>query len=132
MEELVKCLEIKKEINKLDGRIEELRSRILSPKNQIITGMPRGGGGDNAIESYLLKLEEREQEKERLLNNQQEQWDIALSKFRYISIESIELMYFRFIEGMPWKKCVIEVNKKYKGMTINKAFRIYGKINENF
>ena len=133
MKELDECLRIYKEIRKIDDKIETLRAAILSPKNQVITGMPRGGNSDNAIEKYLLKLERHNKRKAKLIKNQAEQWQQAKCKFKNdISAQETKMLYMRFVLGYQWKKCAVKLQKEYGNWNINKCFRIYGKINEKF
>lgn len=132
MKELQECLEAKRYIDKIDERITELKTVIYSPKNQVITGMPRGGNNENAIEKYLIKLEKLKSRKADLLKYQSEQWGIVKEKAGNISEQEQYLLYIRCVEGYSWQKCVSIMQKKYKNWNINKAFRVYGKINKIF
>lgn len=135
MKELQKCLEIASEIEKIDEKIKELKLLIASPKNQVITGMPRGGNTEHAIEKYLLQVEKEEQKKDKLLKYQAKQWQIALEKLPNISEQEKRMLHNRFIKGMAWKKCAKDLNDTYGNWNINKVFRIYRKltkISKNF
>ena len=131
MRELEKCLEIKREIEDIDEEIIELKSQIASPKNQVLTGMPRGGNNENAMERYLLKVEKLEQRKTNLLKYQAKKWQIALEKLPNISEQEKFMLHIRFIKGKTWKKCARDLNVKYGNWNINKVFRIYRKIIKN-
>jgi hypothetical protein len=131
VKELTECLDTKRKINKKREKIQELRMRILSPKNQIITGMPFGGGStENAVDKYLVTLERLEKQEKALKNYQKKQWKKACEKIGDISEQNKELLYLRFMKGYQWKKCVIILNDKYGRWSVNKAFYIYGKINK--
>ena len=130
MRELTECLNTKRKIDKVDDEITELKAKIHSPKNQVITGMPRGGTNENAIERYLIKLEKKEQYKTALLKYQSEQWKNAMQKIPNIEEQVKHLLYIRFMQGLPWKKCANKMNEQYGNWNIGKVFRIYGKINQ--
>lgn len=131
MKELQECLNIKRQIDNIDEKIYKLKAVIYSPKNQIITGMPRGGNNENAVDRYLIKLEQLEGKKIDLSKKQKSLWQDSVTRIETNDQER-ELLYKRFVQGMPWKRCVFELNSTYGNWNINKAFRIYGKINRNF
>jgi DNA-directed RNA polymerase specialized sigma subunit len=128
--ELQECLETKRRINEIDEKINTLKAAIYSPKNQIITGMPRGGNNENVIERYLIKLEDLKRKKSSLEKHQSEQWEIILQKLSNINEQERHLLYMRFMEGLSWNRCVMIMQKKYINWNLNKAFRVYGKINK--
>ena len=127
MKELESCLRLRRKINDIDEKIKTLRAAILSPKNQVITGMPRGGNNDNAIERYLVKCEKLQRRKDILLSHQKSIWlDIEdKAKAANIPEQDIYLLYLRFVKGKKWNKCAVKMNKKYGNWNINKVFRIY-------
>lgn len=132
MRELEECLILKKEIDEIDEKIYEIRVRILSAKNQIITGMPRGGSAENAIEKYLLEVEYQMQKKDNLLERQAKLWHKALKKLPKIQPQEKYLLQLRFIRGLSWKKCEAEMNIAYGNWNSNKIFRIYRKLFKNY
>ena len=131
MKELTECLNIKRKIDEIDEKLYELRAAILSPKNQVITGMPRSGGGvdNNAIEKYIIKAERLEAKREKLKAYQIELWQGIMHKCNkaHIPKKDRSLLYFRFIKGMSWKACTNEMQKRYKKWNINTTFRRYRK-----
>lgn len=130
MRELQQCLSIKRDIDDINEKITELQAAIRSPKNQIMTGMPHGGGNnDNAIERYIIRLEHLQQKKNALLEYQSKQWNIAMEKAGDLTAQEAHLLSLRCIEGKPWKHCAAIMNKKYGKWSINKCFRVYGRIN---
>lgn len=124
MQQLNQCMELRKRINKINEKIIELNSMITSPKNQVISDMPRGGGKKNSIEEYLIKYEKLENLKTKLQNELEEQWQSidmnGLSEAQY------KLLYLRFFCGLEWKKCsrimCETVGKKFNE---NRCFREY-------
>lgn len=133
MRELNRCLHFVRRIEEIDERICEIRAAILSPKNQRITGMPRGGNTDNAIERYIIQVEKLEGEKENLSQQLTGQWlDLGYTVFKELTAEEKHLLTLRFLKGLPWKKCAKQMNEKYGNWNINKVFRVYGKINEKY
>lgn len=130
MRELQECLNTKRHIDKIDEKITELKVAVYSPKNQIITGMPRSGNNENAIEKYLIKLERLKKKKAELLKQQSELWESIKEKTGDISEQEQYLLYIRCVEGYPWQKCCKIMQSKYGKWNVNKCFRIYGKINK--
>lgn len=133
MRELNNCLNLTRRIQEIHSDLYELRVAAQSPKSQVLTGMPHGGGGDNAIERYLIKCEKLEAKKRKLEQQRSEQWNIVLKKAKEANIpeQYLFLLELRFIEGSAWKRCAIVMNKKYGKWNINKVFRVYGKIKYN-
>lgn len=127
MKELQECLEVKREIERLNERIVEIKAVVFSPKNQIITGMPHGGSGENAIEKYLIKLERLEERKKALYKELSDTWKAAEEKMPNLEEQERYLLYIRFTRGLPWKKCAVEMNKLYGNWNINRVFRTYRK-----
>lgn len=131
MRELDTCLDIIKEIKEKDETIQELRYRTMSPKSQVITDMPKGGGAHvNALDNYMVKLERTIKAKERLQEKLDYEWAIAkfsLTHYGITKSDTIELLRLRFYRGLPWKKCSMEMQKTYpdSGWNINKCFRVY-------
>ena len=132
MKELQECLELKREIERLNERIVEIRAVVFSPKNQVITGMPRGGNGENVIEKYLIKLERLEERKKALYKDLSDTWQAAEGKMPNLAEQERYLLYIRFARGLPWKKCAVEMDKRYGNWNINKVFRTYRKTNNIF
>ena len=130
MKELQQCLITKRKIDKKNEKIYALRAVVLAPRNQVITDMPRAKGNtENPLDTYLLRLEKLQQQKDNLLKYQADQWKKVQRKAQMTEQETY-LIYLRVIKGFEWKMCVNLTNKKYSGMNENKAYRIYRKINE--
>ena len=130
MRELQECLDIKRVIDEINDEINEKRVAVSSPKNQIITGMPRSGSVENKFDAYLIKIERLEKRKTVLLEKQHNQWQMAMNKLPNITNTERELLKYRFIKGLQWKKCVDKLNEQHGvNWTIGKAFRFYGRIN---
>ena len=136
MYELNECLRLTREIKAVAERLEELRTRAMSPKNQVITGMPKGGGmmhGSN--EEYIIKQEKLNRKKERLSEKRSVMWERAYSLMldKGAKKDHIELMWLRFYKGLKWAKCCAEMQKKHpnRNYNINLVFRIYRNIAKN-
>lgn len=127
---LDECLSISEKIKEIEDEITELESRTMSPKNQIISDMPKGGGKQvNNIESYLIKLEKLTQKKEDKKRELELWWKITLDEFKKIGVieeEKISLMKYRYYYGYEWKKCLCEMQSKYENSkwTINRCYYI--------
>lgn len=114
---LDECYSLRLKINELDEDIEDLESKLYSSKNQIISDMPRGGGGGNFNKTDRLLnkkwLKERKRgEKLEILNLK---WRIAKKHmFSFGATEpQIVLMYLRYHQGLKWKACESYMKNKY-------------------
>lgn len=134
MQELDACLEKARDIQAKTELILEIKSRTMSPKNQIISGMPRGGGDNsNAMDDYLIRLERLTKAKVRLQKTLDKEWETAVNKIKKRGMgraDTIELMRLRFYCGLSWKKCAQKMQKTYPNdrWSTNKCFRVYRKV----
>ena len=125
--------EMKENFSKIDDKILEIKARVEAPKNQVITGMPRGHGENvNAFDSYLIKLERYEQKKRIKEQQLLELWQVAkdLLSENDIKKENIALLRLRFYKGYQWKVCAKIMAKDYPDSrwNINKCFREYSRV----
>ena len=130
MHELDECLKATRAIKDIDEQIEEIKARAMSPKNQIITGMPRGTNGfGGKSDDYVIKLERLYNRRQKRINARDEHWNTALHIFNDINIreDHIHLLRLRFYCGMQWDKCCILMSERYpeRNWNINKIFRVY-------
>lgn len=137
MQILEDCLEKTRKIKKVEEQIAELRERAMSPKNQLITGMPRGGAGGNQSESYMVKLERLEDRRKRLIRQRDELWEeiiYTIDAKGEVKEEHVSLLQYRFFKGLQWKKCCALMCQKYpeSSWNMNKVFRVYRQILRKF
>ena len=127
MFELDECLSVSKKLKKIDEDITELKCRNSAPKNQIITDMPKGGGSlINNLDSYLIKLEKLEKRRKRVQFQLDMAWNVAEQALKDIGVtdpQAIQLMKYRFYNGLAWKKCSMKMQ-----WTLNKCFYVYRSI----
>lgn len=103
--ELLSYRSIKKELNDLEKRIEELRKDARSPKGISYSDMPRGRGEPiSAQQRYIEQLEELsnmyEERKAKLVKTQ-----IAIERaISSLPSELRLLMQYRYIDGMRWEE----------------------------
>ena len=132
MRELDECLRLKRRIEELDEKILEIRERALSPKNQIISDMPKGGGGGNPIEEYLIKSEKLEKERSRCKRALEEQWRSITETFKTLGISNTYelLMKYRFYYGLTWRNCTKLIQKDDPDTVWdeNRVFRVYSHV----
>ena len=136
MQKLDDCLDKTRKLNDVEEQIAELKERAMSPKNQLITGMPRGGAGGNQSDSYIVKLERLEAKRVQIRKERAVLWNecvLALNE-KEIKPEYISLLHYRFFRGLPWKKCCTEMCEEYpKGhWNMNKVFRVYRQVLRKF
>jgi len=129
MRELDECLELRRKINKETERIEQLRAVAYSPKNQIISDMPRSNRQINTMDEYIIKLENLETKKAFLECELCGKWCAVLVKLSFYGINPkvIHLLTMRFNFGYSWKKCARIMSNKYSddNWNENKVFREY-------
>jgi hypothetical protein len=126
---LEKCLELRRDINSIDERIAELKLRIRSPKNQIISDMPKGNSRNNSIEEYLITLEKLESKKIKYNSRITDKWQLIYNKLinNGVSEEAITMLRYRFYYGYSWKVCADLMN-----WNKNKCFRVYRAVLSKF
>lgn len=128
MRELDVCLNIRKQINDVDEKIEELKAVATSPSGQVISDMPRSGRIGNAIEDYIIKLEKLETRKYRLEQLLKEKWSNAYKILHNsnVPLKNIKLLYCRYAKGLSWKECVKRMRELYPNelWNENKVFRL--------
>ncbi len=133
-EYLDKCFSIAKQIKDVDEDIEELQSSEMSPKNQIMTYMPKGGNIQlNKLELYIIELERLEEKKNDLIELLNQTWDIAesiLIKSGITQSNYRKMMKFRYYHGYSWKKCAIKMKEVYPSdnWNENKCYRVHRSI----
>lgn len=122
MRELEQCLELRRKINGINERIEELRSSIETPKCQTLSDMPKGGGERNTIEEYIIKLERLEQKKAVIEQHLVSDWRTISADLKKNGVfdDVILMLKYRFFYGYRWKKCAVHMQ-----WNENKCFREY-------
>lgn len=127
MQLLDECLELCRDLRSIDERIEEINSTLYTPKNQIITDMPRGRSNENMTDKLLAKKERLTKKKENKEKELQEKWGevISICLKAKVTVPQIQLIYLRFHEGKPWKQCTKILQSKYGFWNDNKSFREY-------
>lgn len=131
MRELERVLEMRRSVDDLNLRIEELESMVL-PKAQVITGMPRGGEHENAIEKYTETKIMLEEKRDKILREMGRKWKVLEGRFDQCGITDRQkkMLEARFFNGHPWKRCVVVMQKKYpeEKWDEQKLFRMYRKV----
>ena len=108
----------------MQDQILSLREQIISPKNQVITGMPRGGNGSGdkigEIISRVDELERKYLSKCKLLLEECESIEKAIE-----TLESRErlLIRYKYIEGLKWRKVAEKMNYSEENI-----YKLHGKI----
>jgi len=132
MEELSKCLELRKKINDIEEKLEDIAYSIKCPKIPTVSDMPRSTSIlGNPIERYIEKQEKYENEKLLLETELNMKWNSIEKKLIACGTEKAErqLIYLRFNRGYSWKKCTsIMRNAEGQKWNENRTFRTYRKI----
>ena len=131
MKELDTVLHLRREIDKLQDRLQELKI-MTQPKAQTISDMPRGGERKNTIEEYVMKSEELNSKLGKLEKRMDRKWRDVLSMLSHCEITDAQcvMLRLRFYCGYPWKKVVKEMKRLYTETTWNenKVFSMYRRI----
>lgn len=131
MKELDQILRLRREIDKLKERIEDLKA-MTQPKAQTISDMPRGGERKNSIEEYVVKSEELHSKLGKLEKRIENKWRDVLVTLNHCEITDAQCMMLklRFYCGYPWKKVVKRMQELYPDTTWNenKVFSLYRRI----
>lgn len=112
--ELLSYRSIKKELNDLEKRIDELRKNARSPKGISYSDMPRGRGEPiSAQQRYIEQLEELsqlyEERKAKLVKIQ-----IAIERaISSLPSELRLLMRYRYIDGLRWGQVNKQMGEAY-------------------
>ena len=113
--ELNEYIEIKREIQKMEDKIEYIKEKKTSIKSMVITDMPRDGNGENdKIGELLAKIEELlsiYNKKQISLIEQQIKIEEAINKLDN-SVDR-NIMRLRYLEGMKWEKICVKVNYRW-------------------
>lgn len=122
--------DINEEIKQIDEKIIEIRERITSPKNQIISDMPKGSGTtENALDNALTKIERLEERKAVLNDSLVSEWHTCRETFKscHITLQQIELIKYRYYYGLSWKQCTALMKKRHPKeiWNENKVFRLH-------
>lgn len=132
MEDLNKCLDLRRKITSFEEKIEDIEDRIRFPKSQTISDMPRStSSGICQIEKYVI-LKEKLQSKKFLCETELNvMWGSVTKRMMMCNVSHAEryLMYLRYNSGYSWKKCT-EIMQQLEGekWNENKTFRVYRKV----
>ncbi len=135
MRELDECLRLTREIEKVREKLLIIKAAISEPKNQVISDLPRGGNNPvNAIEMYLEKAEQYEDDLRTLKNERTENWETfnRIAAESDVTKEDVHLMQLRFMRGYSWNKCTAVMRSRHGDKwNTNRTFRRYRKVLSN-
>lgn len=120
------------QIKQLLEQVETLECRLCSPKIQIITGMPGGGGGEDRLTNYIMKKQKLETTIKELKEKQLESFLIISLELKSLGFKKsvIQLIKLRFVKGIEWKECAKELQQAFpaENWNTNKCFNTYKKL----
>lgn len=137
MQMLSECLDLCRYIKEKKEEIEEIEAMLYTPKNQIISDMPKGQSNENVTDKLLAKKERLTAHKTEAEKALQEKWNEAIKVLcqSKVTKQQAQLMYLRFHEGKSWKDCTPIMRRLYGFWNENKTFREYrsvlGKVHSN-
>ena len=120
------CLNLSRKIDNVYEKMYTLKVKATSPKNQIITDMPKGSGQGDMIERYLIELERLENKLKKLTQKRNTIWK-QINEMFSDNKETVEMLKWRFFCAYSWKECEEIMKCKYpnSNWNINKCFRVY-------
>jgi DNA-directed RNA polymerase specialized sigma24 family protein len=111
-ERLRRYREIKGEARQIREKLEEVESRLYSPKGQLLTGMPSApapGGG--TITEVLIdrhaQLVQMYQEQLSRLNEEQLAVEAAIESLEDSTAR--QLLRYRYIDGLKWEEVCVRI-----------------------
>lgn len=129
MKELDLCLKLRREINEIHEHISELRSKMESARNQVISDMPKSKSVNSGIESYIIKCERLEEKRDKKYKELDETWDRIRQSFILCGVKEIEerAMFYRFVLGFKWNTVAAKMSEDHQDQNwnANKCFRTY-------
>ena len=131
MEELKRCLELRRKIDEIDDRILDIKSKVRHPKTQTLSCMPRNASqSDSAIERYIITLDKLQARRGALEEELYLRWVQIEKTLDRCSIARNDkrLLSLRFYSGLSWKKCTAKMQKLDATWNENKTFRRYREV----
>lgn len=115
---------VKNEIGHIEEEITLLRERAMSPRQPIISDMPKGSPIENdKMAALMIKFEELEKKYKNLLDQLLEQQSIVEKLIESLEPFERDLIRYRYIDNLPWFKIQQKLN-----ISQRTAFRLHGKI----
>lgn len=115
-ERLRRYREIKREARQLRDKLEEVESRLYSPKGQLLTGMPSAPspGGGTVTEALIdrhAQLVEMYQEQLARLDEEQLAVETAIASLEDPTAR--RLMRYRYIDGLKWEEICVRIKYEW-------------------
>lgn len=132
MNELEKCLELRRRITETEEMLEDISCCIRYPKVQAMSDSPKSTSPfESSIERYIVKQEKFENQKLLLETELNMVWNTLMKRLIMLRVGKPErkLMYLRFNRGYSWKECgAIMKDSEGEMWNSNRVFRTYRKI----
>ena len=111
-ERLRRYREIKKEARQIRDKLEEIESRLYSPKGQLLTGMPSAPppGGGTVTEALIdrhAQLVQMYRDQLTVLEEEQLAVETAIASLEDSTAR--QLMRYRYIDGLKWEEVCIRI-----------------------
>ena len=115
-ERLRRYVEIKKEARQIRDKIEEIESRLYSPKGQLLTGMPSAPSheGGTITESLIDRHAQLIQMYQaHLVRLDEEQLAIETAIASLTDPTARRLMRYRYLDGLKWEEICVLINYEW-------------------
>ena len=130
---LDECLALRRYIKQTDEKIAEIEAVLYSPKNQIISDMPKGGGSSNdKVDKLLEKIAKLQRNRERAVRELTNKWLLVIEQLKKCEAteSEMQMLKLRFFNALSWKQCARTLDQSIPSekWDENRCFRCYRKI----
>lgn len=115
-ERLRRYREVKREARQIRDQLEEIESRLYSPKGQLLTGMPSAPspGGGTVTEALIDRHAQLIQMyQEQLARLEEEQLAIEKAIAGLEDPTARRLMRYRYLDGLKWEEICVLINYEW-------------------
>lgn len=115
-ERLRRYREVKREARQIRDLLEEIESRLYSPKGQLLTGMPsapshEGGTVTEALIDRHAQLVQMYQEQLARLDEEQLAVETAIASLD--DPKARQLLRYRYIDGLKWEEVCVRIRYEW-------------------
>ena len=111
-ERLRRYREIKREAKQIRDKLEEVESRLYSPRGQLLTGMPSAPspGGGTATETLIDRHAQLVQQyQEQLARLEAEQLAVEKAIASLEDSTARQILRYRYIDGLKWEEVCVRI-----------------------
>lgn len=107
-------IHLEKERLQIIDELTKLEARRTAPGTSNWDGMPRGGGGGDAMTSGLVQKEALQARYARKVADMEAEQARVEDMIESLEPAERKLLRHRYIEGLPWEKVCVEMNYSWR------------------